>query len=38
MPFTGRIRIHDFQAPGGTATEYQLFGIIYKPGKTAAEW
>jgi len=38
MTFTGRIRIRDFQAPGRTATEYQLFGIISQPGKIIAEW
>jgi hypothetical protein len=32
-PFRGRIRIRDFQAPGGIAVEYQLSGIIYHPGK-----
>ncbi|MBU4444010.1 MAG: hypothetical protein L6422_12750 [Candidatus Marinimicrobia bacterium] len=34
MPFLSRIRIRDFQAPGRTAMEYQLFGIISHPGNT----
>jgi len=37
MAFTGRIPVHDFPAPGRTAMEYQLFGIIYHPGKTVEE-